>query len=143
MVEASLLATAGATGTLLLAVLFVTARNRYRHPTLQSDDQHGTVWGRVFETLDSWSTNPASWFAAFLLLTVGVGGVVVLAVVGSDPFANPLLYLAAAMAAIGVVYGTYVASRNAGYSTAGSTLVTGTFVGIVILLSVVGLLLTW
>lgn len=142
MVEASLLATAGATGTLLLAVLVVTARNRYEHPTLQSDHQGG-LGGRLFAGLDRWSTDPVSWFVAFLLLTVGVGGVTVLAVVGSDPFANPLLYLAAAMAAIGVVFGTYVASRNAGYSTAGSTLVTGTFVGVVILLSVVGLLLTW
>lgn len=129
MVEVSLLATTAVTGAVLLGVVALIAKTRYRHPTLHPEGAGGTVPAAVGGRLDQWSTRPGAWFLAFLLVTFGVLGTTVLAVIGESPAGNPAIFVAVGAVALGVVSGSYIASRSAGLGTAGSSFVTGTLVG--------------
>lgn len=142
MVDALLLGTAAVTGGLLLAIVFAISRNRYVHPALQVQRSNRTAPSRAFARIDSWSTRPGMWFATFLMLTLGIGALSILAVLDT-PANGALMALAGAITALGFVFGTYVAARNAGVSTAGSTFVTGTLIAVVVLLAVTALLLVW
>lgn len=143
MVETSLVATMVVTGALLLGVVALLSRTRYRHPVLHPEGAGGTVPSAVGGRLDRWSTRPGAWFLAFLLVTFGVLGTTVLAVVGDDPTANPAIFVAAAAAVVGIVAGSYIASRTSGLGTAGSTFVTGTFLGVLLTLGMVVYLLVF
>lgn len=142
MVDALLLGSAAVTGGVLLAVAVAISRNRYQHPALQVQRSDRSAPSRALATIDRWSTRPGMWFATFLMLTLGLAGVVVLSLVDA-PANAALMAVAGAMTALGLVLGTYVASRNAGVSAAGSTFVTGAFVGVVALVAVTTLLLVW
>lgn len=132
MVEVALLATMALTAVLLVGVVALLTKSRYRHPAFQPETAGGTIPSAVGGRLDRWSTQPGAWFVAFLLVTFGALGTTVLAVVGDDPTGNPAIFVAVAAIALGVVAGSYIASRSAGMGTAGSSFVTGTFIGVLL-----------
>lgn len=133
MVDPSLIATAAMGVALLVGVFLVVSKTRYEHPAV-SPHATGTRSAATFARLDRWSTRPSAWFVTFLLLTFGLLGTSVLVAV-DDP-TNPLLFVAAAVTALGFLGGTYSTSRSAGLSTAGSTLVTSMVIGLVMTISI-------
>jgi len=141
MVEASLVASAALSALVLLAVGVALTRSRHRHPSLLGQAAAGS--GFVSErgqSLDRWVEDPASWFLSFLLFTFGVAGAAILFATGDQPFANPLTYVAAVAAAVGLTYGSYAAGRNSGLGSAGSTFVTAVLLGLLAIVAVVALL---
>lgn len=142
MVEASLVASAALSAFVLLAIGVALARSRHRHPSLLGQATAGegftSTGGR---SIDRWTDNPTSWVAAFLLFTFGAAGTVV-ATVAAEGFGAPFLYGSVVAAAIGLIYGSYAAGRNAGLGTAGSTFVTAILVGLLAIVGVVSLLVT-
>ena len=140
MVDASLLATMAVTGALLLAVAYALTTTRYRHPTVHAQATGSNGSEAVFLRLDRLSTTPSAWFLTFLLVTFGALGPSVLLLVGEEPMANPLLYVAAALAAIGVFAGSYVTARSSGFETAASIFITSTVIGLAMLAGVVAYL---
>lgn len=141
MVEASLVASAAVSAFVLLAVGVALTRSRHRHPSLLGQAAAGS--GFVSErgrSLDRFVEDPASWFLSFLLFAFGVAGAAMLVAVGSQPFANPLMYVAILGAAVGLIYGSYAAGRNSGLGSAGSTLVTASVLGVLATVAIVALL---
>lgn len=141
MVDVSLLATLAMTGAVLVGVVALLAKNRYRHPTLHPEGAGGTVPSAVGGRLDRWSTRPGAWFLTFLLVTFGVLGTTILAVVGEDPTANPAIFVAVAATGIGTIAGSYIVSRSSGLGTAGSTFITGALLGVLLTLGMTSYLL--
>jgi len=139
MVESAYLASALATGVLLLAVWAVVARagDRRRYEVLPDDPERGGT---------DWSESVAAWSVAFfLLLLVAGGGAVVLVSGASLPTAVSPVALVGLFGALLVGYllwGTYQSARFRGLRSSQAALLSAWLFGTLFLVAIVVELVT-
>lgn len=126
MVETAYLASALATGLLLIAVAMAIARNGRRRSVLTTaGDEPVTGFAATTGTLTDAMRTPAAWTLAFVTLAVAIGGGVLL-YVGGGPVPESSRALAGVLVGGAVLLvicaflfvGVYITARSKGRSTA-------------------------
>lgn len=143
MAQAILLASFLLGVLLVVGVIFLLSRGRYRYSPRFAKREGGPLSG-----LHSAVRTPVAWTVAFVLLTLLAGGATVLAVGGFGVSAGIATGAVAVLAGVGVVvlvsyvfYGTFVAARSRGLHAAQAAAFGSWAVGLLVLVAVAASLL--